>query len=206
MIHPTYDQKALEKKWQQVWLEMNIHQFDPKSTKPVFSIDVPPRYASGPLHAGHAVHYTHIDFSARYKRLRGYNVFFPLCFDVNGIPIEERVERQLNITRKDIDRHEFTKLCSEFANKNIQTMTESALRLNYLPQMVEPIVEALQKLDKTTTLAYQEAKTGDYETLIQTICRVQLCVMAFAICVKDVMTFLTQSADNKSERLTKTVC
>ena len=119
-----YDQKALEKKWQKKWHEMKLYHFDFKSNKKPYSIDVPPRYASGPLHAGHAVHYTHIDFAARYKRMRGYNVFFPLCFDVNGIPIEERVERQLNITRKDIDRHEFTKLCSEFAEKNIKTMTD----------------------------------------------------------------------------------
>ena len=118
-----YDQKALEKKWQKKWHEMELYHFDFDSDKKPYSIDVPPRYASGPLHAGHAVHYTHIDFAARYKRMRGYNVFFPLCFDVNGIPIEERVERQLNITRKDIDRHKFTKLCSEFAEKNIKTMT-----------------------------------------------------------------------------------
>ena len=124
MSKVTYDQKAIEKNWQKQWQEMKIHHFDPKSNKEIYSIDVPPRYASGPLHAGHAVHYTHIDFAARYKRQKGYNVFFPLCFDVNGIPIEERVERQLNITRKDIDRHEFTKLCSDFANKNIKTMTD----------------------------------------------------------------------------------
>lgn len=124
MSKSTYDQKAIEEKWQKKWKETKIYHFDPKSDKEVYSIDVPPRYASGPLHAGHAVHYTHIDFSARYKRQHGYNVFFPLCFDVNGIPIEERVERQLNITRKDIDRHEFTKLCSKFANKNIKTMTD----------------------------------------------------------------------------------
>ena len=124
-----YDQKAIEKKWQDAWQKMTFYHFDFNSDKPVYSIDVPPRYASGPLHAGHAVHYTHIDFAARYKRMRGYNVFFPLCFDVNGIPIEERVERKLNITRKDIDRHEFTKLCSEFANKNIKTMTEQFIKL-----------------------------------------------------------------------------
>jgi valyl-tRNA synthetase len=124
-----YDQKTLEEKWQKQWQEMKIYHFDFTSTKKPFSIDVPPRYASGPLHAGHAVHYTHIDFAARYKRMRGYNVFFPLCFDVNGIPIEERVERQLNITRKDIDRHKFTKLCSEFAEKNITTMTNQFIRL-----------------------------------------------------------------------------
>jgi valyl-tRNA synthetase len=124
-----YDQKAMEEKWQKKWQEMKIYHFDFDSSKKPYSIDVPPRYASGPLHAGHAVHYTHIDFAARYKRMQGYNVFFPLCFDVNGIPIEERVERQLNITRKDIDRHEFTKLCSEFAQKNIATMTNQFIRL-----------------------------------------------------------------------------
>ncbi len=120
----SYDQKKIEKKWQQRWKDMNIYHFDFESDKKPYSIDVPPRYASGPLHAGHAVHYTHIDFAARYHRMQGYNVFFPLCFDVNGIPIEERVERQRNITRKDIDRHAFTKLCSEFAEKNIKLMTE----------------------------------------------------------------------------------
>jgi valyl-tRNA synthetase len=120
----NYNQKEIEKKWQKKWQELKIYNFDFNSDKPTFSIDVPPRYASGPLHAGHAVHYTHIDFAARYKRMKGYNVFFPLCFDVNGIPVEERVERQLKITRKDIDRHEFIKLCSEFAEKNIKTMTD----------------------------------------------------------------------------------
>ena len=126
---PPYDQKNIEKKWRDAWQEMKIYQFDFNSNKKPYTIDVPPRYASGPLHAGHAVHYTHIDFTARYKRMRGYNVFFPLCFDVNGIPIEERVERQLNITRKDIDRHEFNKKCSEFAEKNIKTMTEQFILL-----------------------------------------------------------------------------
>lgn len=133
----SYDQKALEKKWQKKWQEMKIHHFDFNSDKKPYSIDVPPRYASGPLHAGHAVHYTHIDFAARYKRMKGYNVFFPLCFDVNGIPIEERVERQLNITRKDIDRHKFTKLCSEFAEKNIKTMTE---QFTMLGESMDPTI------------------------------------------------------------------
>jgi len=125
----AYDQKSLEEKWQKQWQAEKIYHFDFDSEKKPYSIDVPPRYASGPLHAGHAVHYTHIDFAARYKRMRGYNVFFPLCFDVNGIPIEERVERQLNITRKDIDRHKFIKLCSDFAEKNIATMTDQFIRL-----------------------------------------------------------------------------
>jgi valyl-tRNA synthetase len=124
-----YDHKSIESKWQSKWQEMQIYRFDFKSRRKPYTIDVPPRYASGPLHAGHAVHYTHIDITARYKRMRGYNVFFPLCFDVNGIPIEERVERKMNITRKDIDRHEFIKLCSSFAQENIKTMTEQFIKL-----------------------------------------------------------------------------
>lgn len=116
-----YNAKEIEKKWQKKWQEMKIYRFD-KNKQPIYSIDNPPRYASGALHIGHAVHYTHIDFIARYKRMRGYNVFFPLCFDVNGIPIEERVERKYGITRKDIDRHEFIKLCKEFADNNIEEM------------------------------------------------------------------------------------
>jgi valyl-tRNA synthetase len=118
-----YDAKAVEQKWQDWWESEKIYHFDHNSAKPVYSIDNPPRYASGPLHVGHAVHYTHIDFAARYKRQRGHNVFFPLCFDVNGMPIEVNVEKKYNIKMIDVDRHEFIKLCSEFAENNIKEMT-----------------------------------------------------------------------------------
>ena len=124
----SYNALEVEKKWQNKWQEMKIYRFD-RRKKPVYSIDNPPRYASGALHIGHAVHYTHIDFIARYKRMCGYNVFFPLCFDVNGIPIEERVERKYGITRKDIDRHEFIKLCKKFADENIKEMTKQFMML-----------------------------------------------------------------------------
>ncbi|MCG2826611.1 MAG: class I tRNA ligase family protein, partial [Thermoplasmatales archaeon] len=79
----VYEQKSVEQKWQKKWQEMGIYSFVPDSDKPVYSIDNPPRYASGALHVGHAVHYTHIDFAARYRRMNGFNVFFPLCFDCN---------------------------------------------------------------------------------------------------------------------------
>lgn len=113
---------AYEEKWQDYWEKESIYRFDPESDRQPFTIDNPPRYASGPLHAGHAVHYTHIDFVARYKRMRGYNVMFPLCFDVNGMPIEVRVEKKYGIRMREYDRHEFIKLCEEFANNNIDEM------------------------------------------------------------------------------------
>jgi valyl-tRNA synthetase len=125
MAMPGYDWKGVEPNWQQWWLDDKIFEFD-QSHDAVglpYLVDNPPRYASGALHVGHAVHYAHIDMAARYKRMAGYNVMFPLCFDTNGIPIEERVERMLGVTRLDIDRHDFIDKCREFASQNIEDMT-----------------------------------------------------------------------------------
>lgn len=118
-----YDWREAEPKWQAKWKEWEIYRFDPASKKEVFSIDNPPRYASGALHLGHAYGYTAIDFAARYRRLRGYNVFFPLCFDVNGTPVEVRVEKVKGIKASDVPRQEFVRMCSEFAQKYIGEMT-----------------------------------------------------------------------------------
>ena len=119
-----YDWRESEPKWQSKWKEWEICRFDPASDKEIFSIDNPPRFASGNLHLGHAYGYTAIDFAARYKRLRGYNVFFPLCFDVNGTPVEVRVEKVKGIKASDIPRQEFIKMCSEFAENYIGEMTK----------------------------------------------------------------------------------
>jgi len=119
-----YDIKKSEKAWMDFWQRERIFQYNFNSEKPTFSIDVPPRYASGRLHIGHSFHYTHMDFVARYKRLRGFEVFFPLCFDVNGMPIEVNVEKKYKIRMKDYKREEFNKLCEQFANENINGMIE----------------------------------------------------------------------------------
>ncbi|MDR2698158.1 MAG: valine--tRNA ligase [Candidatus Methanoplasma sp.] len=118
-----YDSVSVEKRWQKMWKDEEIYRFDPSSDKPAYSIDNPPRYTSGPLHLGHATGYSLIDFAARYKRMRGYNVFFPLCFDVNGTPIEVKVEKKHKITKLDLPREEYRKLCSEYANGFIDEMT-----------------------------------------------------------------------------------
>ena len=106
-----------------MWKTEEVYRFDPESDKPVFSIDNPPRYTSGPLHLGHATGYSLIDFMARYKRMRGCNVFFPLCFDVNGTPIEVKVEKKHHITKLDTPREEYRRLCEEYANGFIEKMT-----------------------------------------------------------------------------------
>ena len=117
-----YNIKEAEERWRREWRKIGYERFDWGSEKPIYSIDVPPRYASGRLHIGHATHYTHQDIIARYKRMRGYNVFFPLCFDVNGMPIEVQVERKLGKKMRDVPREEFVEECRKFADEKIEIM------------------------------------------------------------------------------------
>ena len=118
-----YDSATIERRWEEMWKTEEVYRFDPASDRPVFSIDNPPRYTSGPLHLGHATGYSLIDFAARYKRMRGFNVFFPLCFDVNGTPIEVKVEKKYGINKLDTPRQEYRRLCEEYANGFIEEMT-----------------------------------------------------------------------------------
>jgi len=118
-----YDFKEVEARWQEKWEKDHTYWFDWELDAPVFSIDNPPRYANAALHLGHATSYTQIDFAARYKRLRGYNVFFPLCADVNGMPIEVATEKRYGVNRKNTPRQKLIELCSKFAAENIAEMT-----------------------------------------------------------------------------------
>lgn len=133
-LDKNYDAKAIEAKWQKQWEEDKIYKFDYNSKKPVYSIDTPPPYASsGHLHVGHALHYTQFELMARFKRMRGFNVYFPPCFDNNGLPTEKYVEEKFKISKKDITRAAFRKLCREesaivekaYADKVFKTLGHS---------------------------------------------------------------------------------
>lgn len=92
---PTLD--GIEDKWMQVWREQGIYAFDRERAlslprEQVFAIDTPPPTASGSLHVGHVFSYTHTDCMARYKRMRGFEVFYPIGWDDNGLPTERRVQ------------------------------------------------------------------------------------------------------------------
>jgi len=90
---PTPSLDHLEARWSQRWLEDAIYAFDRSAPREqVFSIDTPPPTASGSLHAGHVFSYTHTDIIARFQRMRGKAVFYPMGWDDNGLPTERRVE------------------------------------------------------------------------------------------------------------------
>jgi valyl-tRNA synthetase len=88
---PTVD--GLEERWTGVWEEQGTYRFDRSKTREqVFSIDTPPPTVSGSLHVGHVFSYTHTDIIARYQRMRGREVFYPMGWDDNGLPTERRVQ------------------------------------------------------------------------------------------------------------------
>ncbi|MDP4689351.1 MAG: valine--tRNA ligase [Candidatus Nanopelagicales bacterium] len=88
---PTID--GIEQKWVDAWERDGIYHFDrTRDRDGVYSIDTPPPTVSGSLHVGHVFSYTHTDCIARYKRMRGYSVFYPMGWDDNGLPTERRVQ------------------------------------------------------------------------------------------------------------------
>ncbi len=89
---------GLESKWSTAWEESGVFRFDPTITKDkIYSIDTPPPTVSGSLHIGHVFSYTHCDIVARYKRMQGFEVFYPMGFDDNGVPTERRVQNYYGV-------------------------------------------------------------------------------------------------------------
>ena len=88
---PTVD--GLEERWMTHWDKEHVYRFDRDATREsVYSIDTPPPTVSGTLHIGHVFSYTQPDVVARFWRMRGKDVFYPMGWDDNGLPTERRVE------------------------------------------------------------------------------------------------------------------
>ena len=100
---PSID--GLEDKWARVWAEQGTYTFDrSRSREEIYSIDTPPPTASGSLHIGHVFSYTQTDCLARYKRMAGFEVFYPMGWDDNGLPTERRVQNYYGV-RGDASLH-----------------------------------------------------------------------------------------------------
>src|SRR5450759_370389 len=88
---PSLD--GLEDVWSKRWDADGMYRFDRSKTRDqIFSIDTPPPTVSGSLHVGHVFSYTHTDTVARFQRMRGREVFYPIGWDDNGLPTERRVQ------------------------------------------------------------------------------------------------------------------
>lgn len=126
-----YDHRDVEKKWRLYWDKEGIYRWVPdKNRAAIFSIDTPPPTVSGSLHIGHVFSYTQTDLIARYQRMSGKSVFYPMGWDDNGLPTERRVQNIHNIACnptlklgeqsetsptkgvRDVSRDTFIKTCS----------------------------------------------------------------------------------------------
>jgi valyl-tRNA synthetase len=90
--------EGLEAKWMARWEETGVYRFDRNRARAdVYAIDTPPPTVSGSLHVGHVFSYTHTDIVARFQRMRGKAVFYPMGWDDNGLPTERRVQNYFGV-------------------------------------------------------------------------------------------------------------
>ena len=87
-----YSHIEVEQRLQKKWEQNQTYAYQSHSDKENFVIDTPPPTVSGSLHIGHIFSYTQTDIIARFKRMSGKNVFYPMGWDDNGLPTEKRVQ------------------------------------------------------------------------------------------------------------------
>ena len=115
---PEIEKSIIEK-----WKNSEMFKFDKKSKKEIYSIDTPPPYVNAPVHIGQAITYCYMDFFAGYKRMKGFQVLFPLGLDRNGLPIEIAAEKKFNISPFREGRDKFIDACKKLLE---ETSTETA--------------------------------------------------------------------------------
>ncbi|MCD6484843.1 MAG: leucine--tRNA ligase [Candidatus Odinarchaeota archaeon] len=117
--------REIEKKWQAKWEEAKIFEANIDKTKPKFFLTVPYPYTSGPLHIGHGRTYTMGDIYARYMRMKGYNLLWPMAFHITGTPIEGISSRLKEGDKKTRDLYKYYVSLYERDPKKIDEIIES---------------------------------------------------------------------------------
>ena len=129
-LSKTYDPIVEEPRWQKFWRDLALYSFDlHDNIRPTYSIDTPPPYPSGEFHVGNALNWSYIDFVARFRRMRGYNVHFPQGWDCHGLPTEVRAEKTFKIRKNDLPPSEFIEICRKLSEEYIAKMKDSIIRL-----------------------------------------------------------------------------
>jgi valyl-tRNA synthetase len=139
----------VSKKWQ----ELNVYGFDKNNdTAKKFYIDTPPPTVSGFLHMGHVFSYVQADIIARYKRMQGFNVFYPIGFDDNGLPTERLVEKLIE-----------TKVGFKYKESSLKTIAQ--LLQGWQPDSETCTEEDFLKICKKVV----EEAEGEFKNLFETI-------------------------------------
>ncbi len=152
-LKKEYVAREVEEKWVKEWNE-EMYYFDWNSKKPHFIIDTPPPYPTGSFHIGNTLNWCYIDFIARYKRMKGYEVMFPQGWDCHGLPTEVKVEEIHGIKKNDVDREEFRKLCVKFTEENIEKMRNTMKRLAFSIDWSKEYITMYPEYYKKTQISF----------------------------------------------------
>ncbi|MDD2227675.1 MAG: valine--tRNA ligase [Clostridia bacterium] len=179
-MQKKYDFRECEIKWQNYWENEEIYKFDKNSSKPLFSVDTPPVTISGTIHIGHIFSFTQAEFMVRYKRMTGFNVFYPFGFDDNGLPTERLVEKERKIKAHQLPREEFNRICLEVLGKYRKDFKEVFARLgdsadwNLLYSTIEPRVQRIGQLSFLRLAKEKNAYYGDKPAIWCPECQVSI--------------------------------
>ena len=144
--------EGLEDKWKARWEADGVYRFDRSAQAEVYAIDTPPPTVSGSLHVGHVFSYTHTDVIARFQRMQGKNVFYPMGWDDNGLPTERRVQNYYHVRCEPGAPHE-PGLTLEMADKATRKQPARRVsRANFIELCL-----ALTEEEKTATRAAFDA-------------------------------------------------
>ncbi|WP_265033764.1 valine--tRNA ligase [Wolbachia endosymbiont (group A) of Sicus ferrugineus] len=119
MLKEKYGFKEIEDKYNILWEGSKVYKWNGEKDN-TFTIDTPPPTISGKLHIGHIFSYCHTDFIARFQRMLGKDVFYPIGFDDNGLPTERLVEQTYKTRAKEVGREKFIEMCHEVIEKSKQ--------------------------------------------------------------------------------------
>src|SRR5256885_461048 len=160
----TYDPKTVEPKWYQHWLDANAFHADAKSTKPPFSIVIPPPNITGVLTLGHVLNTTIQDLLARHARMQGREVMWLPGMDHAGIGTQTAVEKWLRknegVTRRDLGREEFLRRVLEWQDKHggiiIQQLKRLGCSCDWSRQRYTFDADYIQAVEKVFVDLYQK--------------------------------------------------
>ena len=121
--------KEIEKEIYSEWKSTKRYSFNNNSGKKIYSIDTPPPYVNAPIHMGQATTTVFMDMFARFNRMKGNEILFPLGLDRNGLPIEMAAEKEFNIKLTETPREQFIEYCHKVLDQTSMKSVESLLRL-----------------------------------------------------------------------------
>jgi len=174
----------VEKKISDIWKKAELFKFSKKAKK-IYSIDTPPPYVNAPIHMGHAVTYCYMDFFSRYKRMKGFEVIFPLGLDRNGLPIEMAAEKKFNISPFVIGREKFIEYCKKILEETSTETEDTFAKLgisftsyeegNHIGAMYKTDSPEYRKITQATFielfkkgLVYEDIRINNWDPKLQT--------------------------------------